>query len=82
MRVLIICILFTTQYNENIHSEGHIIEHTDLSTKSGGNTGGKSTFNTTTEMSLSKVPNPQLRHSIKGQPTAPGVFTAVCVHLG
>ncbi len=35
MGVLIICILFTTQYNQNIHSEGqrHIIEHTDLNTK-------------------------------------------------
>ncbi len=31
----IICILFTTQYNQNIHNEGqiHIIEHTDLTTE-------------------------------------------------
>ncbi len=31
---IIICILFTTQYNENIQSEGqgHMIEHTDLNT--------------------------------------------------
>ncbi len=32
---LIICILFTTQYNQNIHNEGqrHIIVHTDLTTE-------------------------------------------------
>ncbi len=35
MGVLIICILFTTQYNQNIQSEGqgHVIEHTDLNTE-------------------------------------------------
>ncbi len=31
---LIICILFTTQYNQNIHNEGQRqIEHTDLNTE-------------------------------------------------
>ncbi len=32
---LIICILFTTPYNQNIHNEGqrHIIVHTDLTTE-------------------------------------------------
>ncbi len=31
----IICILFTRQYNQNIHNEGqrHIIVHTDLTTE-------------------------------------------------
>ncbi len=35
MGVLIICILFTTQYNQYIHSKGkmHNIEHTDLNTE-------------------------------------------------
>ncbi len=35
MVILIICILFTTQYNQNIQREGqgHLIEHTDLNTE-------------------------------------------------
>ncbi len=35
MGVLIICILFTTQYKQHIHNEGqrHIIEHNDLNTE-------------------------------------------------
>ncbi len=35
MKVLIICILFTTQYNQHKHNDGqeHIIEHTDLNTE-------------------------------------------------
>ncbi len=40
-----------------------------------------SSFNTMTEVPLSKAPNPQL---LPGRPTAPGVcslLTAVCVHL-
>ncbi len=50
-----------------------------------------STFNTTTEVLLSKAPNPQLlpgRRSINGCPLlrvcvhGVCVFTAVCVHLG
>ncbi len=52
-----------------------------------------STFNTTTEVPLSKVPNPQLlpgRRSINGCPllqvcvhgVCVCVFTAVCVHFG
>ncbi len=50
-----------------------------------------STFNTTTEVPLSKAPNPQLlpgRRSINGCPLlwvcvhGVCVFTAVCVHFG
>ncbi len=50
-----------------------------------------STFNTTTEVPLSKAPNPQLlpgRRSINGCPLlrvcvhGVCVFTAVCVHIG
>ncbi len=35
IKVCIICILFTTQYNQNIHNEGqrHIIVCTDLNTE-------------------------------------------------
>ncbi len=35
MYFFIICILFTRQYNQNIHNEGqrHIIVHTDLTTE-------------------------------------------------
>ncbi len=33
--IIIICILFTTQYNQNMHNEGqrHIIVHTNLTTE-------------------------------------------------